>query len=229
MKLSILIPVYNEKATIREVLKKVEETQFPVAKEILIIDDFSTDGTREILKSEFDGKYKVLYHDRNYGKGHALRTGIAAATGDYITIQDADLEYDPADLVPMLKRMMDENLSVLFGSREADANRNRPSGWIYWLGGHSVTIATNILYGQKLTDVMTCYKMYKARMLKGLPLRAERFEIEPELLALTARLGEKIKEHPISYKPRNVDEGKKINWKDAVWCFWVLLKYKFVQ
>jgi glycosyltransferase involved in cell wall biosynthesis len=227
MKLSIIIPIFNEAPTIREVLTWVDATEFPGAeKEIILVDDFSTDGTREILK-EYEGKYRVEYHERNYGKGHAVRTGIALATGDYITIQDADLEYNPADLIPMFEKMVAENLTVIYGSREAGANRNRPSGVLFYFGGVAVTIAMNILYGQKLTDGMTCYKMYKADFLKSLPLKSERFEFEPEVMALTAKRGIKIPEYPITYKPRGVDEGKKINWKDAVRCFWILFKYRF--
>ncbi len=226
MKLSILIPVYNEKPTIREVLARVDATVFPIEKEIILIDDYSKDGSREILK-EYEGKYKVLFHEKNYGKGHAIRTGIAAATGDIITIQDADLEYDPQDLVMMLEKMLREDMTVLYGSREGEANKNRPSGVIYYVGAMFVTWVMNILYAQKLTDGMTCYKMYKADFLKSLPMKSERFELEPELVALTAKRGIKIKEVPISYKPRRVDEGKKINWKDAVRCIWLLIKYRF--
>lgn len=226
MRLSIIIPVYNEVATFRDVLKRVDETKFSIEKELIIVDDFSTDDTRELLKSEFDGKYKVCYHDKNYGKGHAVRTGIAAATGDYITIQDADLEYDPADLVPMLEKMIAEDLTVLYGARNDTSNRNRPTGVAYYFGGVVVTLVMNLLYGQHLTDGMTCYKMYKGDFLKKMPLKSERFEIEPELMALTAKQGIKIQEFPISYKPRKVKEGKKIKWTDGVRCIVTLIKYR---
>lgn len=225
--ISIIIPVYNEAKTLRDILKRVDETHFPIDKELVIVDDYSTDGTRDILKNEYEGKYTVRYHDKNYGKGHAVRTGIAATTGDYVIIQDADLEYDPADLVPMLERMRAENLQVLFGARNEIANRNRPTGTSYYFGGAVVTFVMNLLYHQKLTDGMTCYKMYKAEFLKRLPLQSERFELEPELMALTAKQGITIKEFPISYKPRNVSEGKKIKWIDGVRCIITLIKYRF--
>lgn len=227
MKLSIIIPVYNEVRTLRDILARVEATQFPIEKELILVDDFSTDGTRDVLKNEYEGKYKICYHERNYGKGHAVRTGIAAASGDYITIQDADLEYDPTDLVPMLRRMMEEGLTVLYGARDQRSNRNRPTGVAYYFGGEIVTFFMNLLYGQELTDGMTCYKMYKGDFLRSLPLQSERFELEPELMALTAKRGVKIKEFPISYNPRKVEEGKKIKWWDGVRCIWILIKYRF--
>lgn len=227
MKLSIIIPVYNEAGTFRDILRRVDATKFPVDKELIIVDDYSTDGTRDILKNEYEGRHKICYHDRNYGKGHAVRTGIAAATGDYITIQDADLEYDPVDLVPMLEKMMAEDLTVLYGARNAVANRDRPTGVAYYFGGVLVTFVMNLLYGQHLVDGMTCYKMYKGDFLKKLPLSSERFEIEPELMALTAKQGIVIKEYPISYNPRKVEEGKKIRWWDGVRCIVTLIKYRF--
>src|SRR3989344_8387637 len=227
MKLSIIIPVYNEAATLRDILKRVDETKFPIDKEMIIVDDYSTDGTRDILKNEYEGKFTIRYHDKNYGKGHAVRTGIAATTGEYVTIQDADLEYDPADLVPMLEKMMAEDLPVLFGARNEISNRNRPSGTSYYFGGAIVTFFMNLLYHQHLTDGMTCYKMYKGDFLRSLPLKSERFELEPELMALTAKRGITITEFPISYKPRNVSEGKKIKWWDGVRCIVTLIKYRF--
>ncbi|OGZ05342.1 MAG: hypothetical protein A3C93_04845 [Candidatus Lloydbacteria bacterium RIFCSPHIGHO2_02_FULL_54_17] len=227
MKLSIIIPVFNEAGTIREILARVEATRFPIEKEIVLIDDYSTDGTRDTLRKEYEGKYTVRYHDKNYGKGHGVRTGITAATGDYITIQDADLEYDPGDLVPMLEKMIAEDLSVLYGSREAGANRNRPSGVLFYFGGIFITVVANLLYGQRLTDGMTCYKMYKGDLVKKFPLRSEGFEIDSELLALTAKQGIKIPEYPISYKPRKVEEGKKITWVDGIRHLRTLLRCRF--
>lgn len=227
MKLSIIIPVYNEAGTIREMLARVEATQFPIEKEIVLVDDYSTDGTRDILRKEYEGKHVVRYHDRNHGKGHAVRTGIAAITGEFAVIQDADLEYDPADLVPMLKKMIDEKLPVLYGSREAGANRNRHSGTLFYFGGLAVTLAMNVLYNQRLTDGLTCYKMYRSDLLKKFRLKSERFEIDSELFALTAKEGIRIKEFPISYKPRSVKEGKKITWVDGVRSILILIKYRF--
>lgn len=227
MKLSIIIPVYNEAATLRDILARVDATKFPIDKELIIVDDYSTDGTRDILKNEYESKYMICYHDKNYGKGHAVRTGIAATTGDYITIQDADLEYNPADLVPMLEKMMAEGLTVLYGSREAGANRNRSSGVLFYIGGIFVTLAMNVLYNQHLTDGLTCYKMYRSDLLKKFRLKSERFEIDSELFALTAKEGIMINEFPISYKPRSVKEGKKITWMDGVRSIVTIIKYRF--
>lgn len=226
MKLSIIIPVFNEAKTFHEILSRVEATEFPVEKELIIVDDYSTDGTRDILDGYKD-KFVVLFHDKNYGKGHAVRTGIAAITGEFAVIQDADLEYDPADLVPMLKKMIDEDLSVLYGSRETGANRNRHSGTLFYFGGLAVTLAMNVLYNQRLTDGLTCYKMYRSALLKKFRLKSERFEIDSELFALTAKEGIRIKEFPISYKPRSVKEGKKITWVDGVRSIMILIKYRF--
>lgn len=225
-RLSILIPAYNERETIREILERIEAVPMPVEKEVIIVDDGSTDGTRDILRA-YDGKHVVVLHEKNAGKGAAIRTALAHATGDYVVPQDADLEYDPADLVPMVEKMIAEDLVALYGSREAGANRNRPSGPQYYLGGLLLTWITNALYRQKLTDEPTCYKMFKTEFLKGLPLVCERFEFCPEVTALTAKQGIMIPEIPVSYKPRSVEAGKKIRWEDGIEAIWTLIRYRF--
>lgn len=224
-KLSILIPVFNESRTIAEILAQIDAVPMPVEKELIIVDDGSTDGTREILRA-YEGKYVIVFHEKNAGKGAAIRTALARATGDYVVPQDADLEYEPADLVPMVEKMIAEDLVVLYGSRESGANRNRPSGPQYYLGGLLLTWITNVLYAQKLTDEPTCYKMFKTEFITSLPLVCERFEFCPEVTALTAKRGIIIPEIPISYKPRSVDQGKKIRWKDGVEAIWTLVKYR---
>ncbi len=249
MKLSIIIPVYNEKNNILEILRKVDEVDFGnIQKEVVIIDDFSTDGTREIInnlagnykiifgqnersENEFSlpsvpRKYLSIFHNENQGKGSAIRTGLKVATGDYVVIQDADLEYDPSDLKIMASKMVAENLMVLYGSRRLKKDNIQYSGLLYYFGGCVLTVVANILYGQKLTDEPTCYKMFQTGFIKSLPLQCRRFEFCPEVTALTALRGLKITEIPISYYPRNKKEGKKIRWHDALVAIWVLLKYR---
>ncbi|MEK7165595.1 MAG: glycosyltransferase family 2 protein [Patescibacteria group bacterium] len=227
MKLSIIIPVYNEENTIAEILNKVRVVDLgDVEKEVIVVDDCSTDGTRKILSENAAG-IKLLFHDRNFGKGRAIRTGLAEATGDYFIVQDADLEYDPQDFKPMLQRMRQENLEVLYGSRRLKKENVQHSGVIYYFGGWVLTVLANILYGQHLTDEPTCYKMFKMEFIKKLPLKSERFEFCPEVTALIALRGIKIKEIPISYFPRHKKEGKKIGWRDELQAIWVLLKNWF--
>ncbi len=228
MKLSIIIPVFNEKNTVAEILKKIETADLGVEKEIIIVDDFSTDGTREILKTA-ENKFKVFYHDRNYGKGMALRTGFKEMTGDLAVIQDADLEYDPNDFKILLNKIVDEDLQVVYGSRRLNRSylKGRHSGHLFAIGGILLTWLTNFLYGTNITDEPTCYKMFRTDLLKNIDLKCVRFEFCPEITAKIAKQGIKIQEVPISYYPRRKNEGKKINWKDALEAVWTLLKYRF--
>jgi len=227
-KLSIIIPVFNERATILKLLAKVEAADLGVAKEIIIVDDFSADGTREILK-KYEQQYKILYHEKNYGKGRALRTGFAVATGDVVVVQDADLEYDPNDFRAMLKLMEETGSPVVYGSRRLQHRylKSRHSGHFYALGGIFITWLTNLLYGTKITDEPTCYKMFKQDFLKSINLECERFEFCSEITAKIAKRGIKIIEVPINYYPRHKNEGKKISWKDGIETIWILLKYRF--
>jgi len=229
MKLSIIIPVYNEKNTILQILSKVDGVDFDgTEKEIIIVDDYSIDGTRDILRS-LEGKYRILYHEKNRGKGAALRTGFSQASGDWVVVQDADLEYDPNDLKKMLEKASEGNVFVVYGSRRLHKNywNERKSGHFFAMGGIFLTWLTNILYGIKITDEPTCYKMIKADLLNDLNLKCERFEFCPEVTAKIAKRKIEIYEIPIEYFPRHKDEGKKINWRDAVQAIWTLLKYKF--
>ena len=227
MKLSIIVPVFNEKNTIAEILKRIEAADLGVEKEIIIVDDFSTDGTRELL-APYELKYKIIYHKKNYGKGRALRSGFVAATGEVIVIQDADLEYDPNDFKAMIKLMNEAGAQVVYGSRRLHHNyfESRHSGHIFALGGILLTWLTNFLYQINITDEPTCYKMFKAELLKSLDLECERFEFCPEVTAKITKRGIKIHEVPISYYPRHKNEGKKINWRDFIEAVWTLLKYK---
>ncbi|NCQ13069.1 glycosyl transferase [Candidatus Falkowbacteria bacterium CG10_big_fil_rev_8_21_14_0_10_37_18] len=209
--LSVIIPVYNEKNTIQEIINQVEQVNLvnDYNKEIVVVDDGSTDGTKDILSS-LSG-IKLIFHERNSGKGAAIRTGIKECTGDYIIIQDADLEYNPEDFNLLLSKAINENLPVVYGSRSSKKQHNRYSHLSFYLGGLFLTKLTNFLYGQNLTDEATCYKLFKADLLKSLPLRCQRFEFCPEVTARVAKKGIQISEEGISYQPRHKDEGKKIN------------------
>ncbi|MFO1492068.1 MAG: glycosyltransferase family 2 protein [Kiritimatiellia bacterium] len=228
MKLSILVPVYNECRTIVELLGRVD--QVPLEKEIIVVDDGSTDGTRLLLEpfAERPG-FKVLHHDRNRGKGAAIRTGLAEAAGEVTVVQDADLEYDPLDFVEMIRPIREGRARAVFGSRRLRKENKQYSGAVYYAGGIFLSWVTRVLYGIRITDEPTCYKMVETRLLRSLGLVSERFEFCPEVTAKLARRGVPILEVPISYHPRHKDEGKKIGWKDAVEAVWTLLRYRFAR
>lgn len=227
MKLSVIVPVYNEKNTITEILRRLNDLDLGgIEKEIIIVDDCSADGTRELLKDFSNDRGKIFFHDQNRGKGTAIRSGLTQTSGDYVVIQDADMEYDPNDFKPMIDKMISENLSVLYGSRRLKDANIQYSGLLYYLGGWLLTVLANILYGQKLTDEPTCYKMFKTDFIKNLNLRSRRFEFCPEVTALAALRGVKIPEVPISYCPRHKTEGKKIRWHDELVAIWTLLKHR---
>lgn len=229
MKLSIIMPVYNEKATIREILKRVRAVDVGMEKEIIVVDDGSKDGTREILREEESrGDIKVLYHEKNMGKGAAVRTGIASATGDFVIIQDADLEYDPQDYPALLKPLLEGKTEVVYGSRFLGGYGSSMLSW-HRFGNKFLTAATNLLYGSSLSDMETCYKAFKASVIKSIPLRSNRFEIEPEITAKILKRGYKILEVPIRYRGREFHEGKKISWKDGFSALWTLLRYRFAE
>ena len=227
MKLSVIVPVYNEKSTILEIIKKIKAVK--INKEIIIVDDFSRDGTREILKKIKDKSIKVLFHERNYGKGHAIRTGIKEVTGDMVIIQDADLEYNPQDYLRLVKPILDGRVKVVYGSRNLGKKKHKRSALSFYLGGVFLSKLANFLYGTKLTDEATCYKLFKTEVIKGLNLRCERFEFCPEVTAKLARKNITILEIPINYNPRSITSGKKIRWKDGLEAIGVLLKYRFVN
>lgn len=223
--LSVIIPVYNEKITIREIINRVKAVRIP--KEIIVIDDGSTDGTRQILEEIKDPEVKVVFHEKNCGKGHAVRTGIGDAIGDIILIQDADLEYDPNDYTALIQPILSNKAEVVYGSRwlkhglnEAPLNLFRFARWI-------LTLLTNLLYGIKITDEPCCYKVFKAEVIKDIPLTCERFEFCPEITAKLSRKGHKIHEVPVSYHPRTFEEGKKINYRDGIEAVFTLLRYRF--
>lgn len=217
MRLTVLMPVYNECSTIKEVINRVLKVSW--VYELVVVDDCSTDGTYEILK-EMKG-IKLLRHDRNMGKGSAIRTGIRHATGDYVIVQDADLEYNPEDYGKLLSPILRGEAVVVYGSRFLGKGEFLPMSYI---ANKFLTFFTNLLFNGKITDMETCYKCIPLSLLKKLRLKARRFEFEPEVTAKLLRLGYKIKEVPISYKGRSVEKGKKINWKDGVIALWTLFK-----
>jgi len=223
MKLSVIIPVYNEKNTLGEIVRRVEAV--PIEKEIILVDDFSTDGSREALQQMEAHGRRILYHDRNMGKGAALRTGFRHATGDYLVIQDADLEYDPQEYSRLLKPVLEGRADVVFGSRFSGDRRNMTS--LHTLGNLFLTLITNLLYSASITDMETCYKLFPRETVQNIPIHSDRFNFEPEITAKLMKRRLKIIEVPISYAGRNFSDGKKITWRDGISALWTLIKYRF--
>lgn len=228
MKLSIVTPVYNERATIEEILRRIEAVG--LVDEIIIVDDGSTDGTRELLQ-EIAPNYpimRLILHQNNQGKGAAVRTGIQAARCELILIQDADLEYDPRDYSNLLRPIEEGIADVVYGSRFLGAPRRSTMFW-HMVANKLLTLMTNILYNSILSDMETGYKLFKSEVIKSIPLRARRFDFEPEVTAKLLKRRIRIFEVPISFNPREYSEGKKIGLGDAFMAAWTLLKYRFVD
>ena len=222
MRLSVVIPVYNERSTLQPILEKVDAVE--VEKEVIIVDDCSTDGTRDLLEGmERDGRV-VVFHERNRGKGAALRTGFARARGDFIIIQDADLEYDPNDYLRLLAAASERDADVVYGSRFQ--GRRPPMAFKNWVGNRVLTELTNVLYGSRLTDMETCYKLVRRDVVQGFRIESNRFNVEPELTAKLLMNGTSIVEVPISYVGRTRSEGKKISWLDFVSAVWTLTRLR---
>lgn len=230
-KITILIPIFDEVDTLKIILKKVEDANFcGLEKEIILIDDFSEDGTREILyELEKENKYKIFYHDKNQGKGAALRTGIEHATGDIVVIQDADLEYDPVDYDPLIKLILEDRADVAYGSRLTGSRPARSFMFTHLLGNKLLTFMTNILYNTTLTDMETCYKAFKREFIEGIKIRSNRFDFEPEITAKVLKRGARLYELPISYYGREYEDGKKITWKDGIHAILALVKFRFMD
>ncbi|MBI4758966.1 MAG: glycosyltransferase family 2 protein [Chloroflexi bacterium] len=220
MKLSVLIPVYNEEDHIRELLERVAAV--PVEKELVVVDDHSTDGTAEILRSMQLPNMQVIRHERNLGKGSAVRTALAAATGDAVIIQDADLEYYPEDYPRLLEPMIKEGVKVVYGVRTL-SNQSL----LRRLGNHFLTFVTNLLYGTRLKDMETCYKLVSRGLIQSFTIKSNRFDMEPEITAKILKRGQRIRQVPISYSPRVV--RKLSPWRDGWPALWALIKYRFVD
>ena len=223
MKLSIIIPVYNEEKTILSLLERVKKVNIgKIQKEIIIIDDCSIDKTKDLIKNLKD--IKILYHKKNLGKGAVIRTGLSVATGDIIIIQDADLEYYPEEYPKLLKPLLENKSKVVYGSRFL--NKHKPKYKIYYLGNKFLTFLINLFYNSKITDMETCYKVFKKDVIKNIKLESNDFGIEPEITSKLLKNKYKIYEVPIKYKSRDFKEGKKINWKDGLKAIYYIIKYK---
>jgi glycosyltransferase involved in cell wall biosynthesis len=218
---SVIIPVYNEINSVEQVVGLVQNA--PVEKEIILVDDGSTDGTREALKRIAErANVTVIYHQGNHGKGAAIRTGLQHARGEYVLIQDSDLEYDPKDYPALLQPLREGKANVVYGARPDRPER----GLSYYVGAKFLTVLTNLLYGCNIRDEATCYKAFRRSTLSRIRLESRRFEFCPEVTAKLSRLGERICEVPISYNPRTTHEGKKIRWTDGWTAIWTLLRYR---
>ncbi|MGV3517883.1 glycosyltransferase family 2 protein [Luteitalea sp.] len=228
MKLTVVIPVYNEVDTLLHLLDRVQAVA--IEKELVLVDDCSTDGTRELLRrTSLPANVRVLYHERNQGKGAALRTGFASATGDVVIIQDADLEYDPQEYPKLLKPIVDGRADVVFGSRFAGGETHRVLYFWHFMGNKFLTLASNAFTNLNLTDMETCYKVFRREVLQRITVEENRFGFEPEITAKVAKLGVRIYEVGISYDGRTYEEGKKIGWKDGVRALWCIVKYNWFR
>jgi glycosyltransferase involved in cell wall biosynthesis len=227
MMVSVLMPVYNERATILAIVERV--LAVPIEKELIVVDDGSTDGTREIIRDRIEGLpgVRVVYHEKNRGKGAAVRTAQALVTGEIAIIQDADLEYDPADYAKLIEPIAARHADVVYGSRFLGSHR----AFLFWhmVGNKMLTLLTNLFYNTILTDMETCYKAFRAEIFKDIRIRSDRFEFEPEITAKVFKRGCKVFEVPIVYDGRDYRDGKKITWKDAFGAVWTIVKYRFVD
>jgi len=228
MKLSVVMPSYNEKETLKEIIKRVQAAE-PQDKEIIVVDDYSTDGSREILKNLESDNVKVLYHDRNRGKGFALKTGFAEAKGDIIMVQDADLEYDPQEIAELIRPIEDGRADVSYGTRFTGSKPQRVHMFSHNIGNKVMTLITNVLYNSTLSDMTTCYKAFKKEVIKSIDIKSPTFAIEAELSAKVLKKRLRLFEVPISYYGRRYEEGKQIKFYHAVGILWALFKFRFID
>jgi glycosyltransferase involved in cell wall biosynthesis len=225
MKLSVVVPVYNERSTVEEIIDRVHSVR--EVSEIVVVDDYSTDGTREILRRlAQEGRCVVLYHEQNRGKGAALRTGFQAVTGDVVVVQDADLEYDPREYPKLLAPILAGQADVVYGSRFAGGESHRVLYFWHSVGNKLLTLLSNVVTNLNLSDMETCYKMFRREVIQAITIEEERFGFEPEVTAKVAAMQWRVYEVGISYGGRTYAEGKKIGWRDGVRALWCIVKYR---
>ncbi len=230
-KISIIIPVYNEEKTITKILDVLIKINLGLKKELIIVDDGSKDNSKKNIENYIKKHKKIsnivfrFLSKKNGGKGSAIKEGFSLVTGDIITIQDADLEYNPQDYKKLIRPILEGKEKVVYGSRFL--RKHKPRYRIYFLGNKFLTFLTKMLYNARITDMETCYKVFRKDIIKNISIKANKFDIEPEITAKVLKLGIKIKEIPIDYNPRSIEEGKKINWKDGLIAIWTLIYWKF--
>jgi glycosyltransferase involved in cell wall biosynthesis len=231
MKLSIVIPVYNEETTVEKIVDLVLKAPLSIDKELIIVDDCSSDNTRTIIESRLSSKVaKIIFHEKNQGKGAALRTGFAAATGDIVIVQDADLEYNPNEFQQLITPILEDKADVVYGSRFASGQPHRVLYFWHSVGNRLLTMLSNMFSDLNLTDMETCYKAFRREIIASIEIEENRFGFEPEITAKIARIkGIRIYEAGISYSGRTYEEGKKIGWRDGVAALWCILKYNLRQ
>jgi glycosyltransferase involved in cell wall biosynthesis len=225
--LSVIVPVFNERATVAEIVRRMRSVLLPLALEIILVDDASTDGTDAVIAGLADETVRVLRHTQNRGKGAAVRTGLAAVRGEVVLIQDADLEYDPLDWPVLLDPVLRGKAKVVFGSRFSGVCHNMSR--LHWIGNQFLSFVTSVLYATSVSDMNTCYKLFDRRVLDGITLRADRFDFDPEITAKILRRGYEIYEVPVSYAGRGAAEGKKITWRDGGSVLAALVRYRLVS
>jgi glycosyltransferase involved in cell wall biosynthesis len=223
--LSVIVPVFNERTTVAEVIRRIRAVSLPVDVEVVVVDDGSSDGTDKVLAALGDSTVRVINHPRNRGKGAAIRTGMEAVRGDLVVVQDADLEYDPEDWNKLLDPILRGKARVVYGSRFTGERKNMMP--LHWIGNRFLSLITNVLYSSTLSDMETCYKLFDRRVLEGITIESDKFDFEPEITAKVLRRGFRIYEVPISYAGREADEGKKITWRDGFGAIKALVKYRF--
>ena len=225
--LSVIVPVYNERVTVAEVIRRIRAVDVPVEVEVIVVDDGSSDGTDKVLTALSDSTVRILTHSVNQGKGAAIRTGMANARGDLLLIQDADLEYDPADWQRLLEPILRGKARVVYGSRFTGERMNMLP--MHWIGNRFLSLVTNLLYSSTMSDMETCYKLFDRQVLEGITIESDKFDFEPEITAKVLRRGFRIYEVPISYAGRELSEGKKITWRDGIGALRALIKYRFTR
>ena len=225
--LSVIVPAYNERTTVAEIIRRIRTVKLPLAVEVIAVDDGSSDGTDKVLAALEDSTVRVLTHPVNQGKGAAIRTGLSAARGDLVLIQDADLEYDPEDWTRLLDPILRGKAEVVYGSRFTGERKNMLP--LHWIGNRILSLVTNVLYSSTLSDMETCYKLFDRRVIEGITIESNRFDFEPEITAKVLRRGYRIYEVPISYAGREITDGKKITWQDGLRALKALVKFRFTR